>query len=151
MYDQDGPESQKHKIGRLVIDQIYIFPDQEYYYSRQSDLRSENVYDKGFWTFDAGLLNLHTDGSLSKKEPLVKKFLVLGCIFDERTTILLMRIDSDYDFFVKFSEEGEDENFNIKQYESILLICSYERTEDITSENLYQIKDRLQKRYDESE
>lgn len=143
VYDEDGPESRKRVMGRLSSRQLYIFPDQEYYYTHLSDISDARVYDKGAWACDAGILSLYTDGSFSKKVPSVKKYLVLGYKFGERSTILLMRIKSDCESFVRFAEQSED--FDLVDYEALLLICSYERQSNITHENTEQLKGWLNK------
>jgi hypothetical protein len=125
VYVQDGPERQKRGSAALATGRIYLFPEGEYFFTFESDISREQVLDKGKWKYDKGFVSLLTEGTLSKRLPLDKEYLVILASYCGRPSLLLVGTNNDREMLLAFAEDEKQEEDN--GFDSALLICSYER------------------------
>ena len=66
-FSSENAETRRRGSG-LSGEDLYLFPDRSYYYVHWADIEPPTIYDKGFWSFSQGVLELHGDHSYRQSD-----------------------------------------------------------------------------------
>lgn len=123
----------------LGINDLYLFPDQTYFYVEWTDVFPAAITDKGNWAFNGGLIELHSDKSVLNGESRRNgTFLPLYIDKDGRRLMLLLGTDGDFAYFRKKAKSND---------EFMLILCTYNRKEDFGSEEYEERKAEIYEKF----
>jgi hypothetical protein len=112
---------------------LYIFPDNTYVYCEWDDIMANTVYDKGTWSFSAGVLQLKSGPEITWDTRLERGFLAVRRRSHDKE-ILLVGLERDLPYFEE--QAGHDP-------ESMLLIVARVRDKTISQAAAAGLRSRL--------
>jgi len=124
-------------VNSLHANDLYLFPDQTYFYVEWTDVFPRTITDKGEWGYNNGLIELHSDKSAPRGETRRNgKLLPLYIEKDGKQLVLLLGASGDFAYFKEKAETND---------EFMLLLCAYNRQEDFSSKDYTKIKAEIYK------
>jgi len=135
IFKNPGKSLIKRIGGQLSGDTLYLFPDGTYIYSEWADISPDTIYDKGAWTYSAGIVRLVSDPEV-KWEPGIDRQLVAFRRSSVPDEILLIGITQR---LADFEEQAGDDP------ELMLLIVGKERFKSVKASEVPKLKARLMK------
>ena len=116
----------------LGYDDLYLFPDNTYFYVEWTDVFPITITDRGTWSYKDGLIVLYSDKTLPKGEGRRNgKFLPLNIERDGKRLILLLGAEGDFAYF-KANAKANDE--------FMLILCTYNQTDNFVTKDYEQTK-----------
>lgn len=123
----------------LQVNDLYLFPDQTYFYVEWTDAFPSAITDKGEWAYKDGLIELRSDKSAPRGETRRNdKFLPLYLEKDGKQLVLLLGASGDFAYFKEKAEIND---------EFMLLLCTYNRVEDFGSKDYAKIKAEIYEKW----
>jgi len=123
----------------LGFDDLYLFPDETYFYIEWTDVFPTTITDKGTWAFNDDLIELHSDKSLPNGESRRNdKYLPLYIDNNETSPMLLLGTGGDFSYFKKNAKTND---------EFMLILCTYNRKEDFGSSEFKQSKREIYEKF----
>jgi hypothetical protein len=125
-----------HSLG---FNDLYLFPDETYFYIEWTDVFPTTITDKGNWAFNDDLIELHSDKSLPNGESRRNgKYLPLYIDNNKRPPMLLLGTGGDFSYFKKNAKTND---------EFMLILCAYNRKEDFGSSEFKQSKREIYEKF----
>jgi hypothetical protein len=134
-------------LPELSGDELYLFPDETYYYLMWADVLPLTIYDKGGWKYKNGYIELYSDHSVNQKDfPKDHRYIPLQYKGGDTTTSLLVGAEWELSYFrekVKLERETRDRLFMLdlnsfkKQQEKSITSSNYEETKKMLMEKCW--------------
>jgi|RhiMethySRZTD1v2_1073278.scaffolds.fasta_scaffold658252_1 hypothetical protein len=123
----------------LQANDLYLFPDQTYFYVEWTDVFPSTITDKGEWAYKDGLIELRSDKSAPRGDTRRNdKFLPLYLEKDGKQLVLLLGASGDFAYFKEKAEIND---------EFMLLLCTYNRVEDFGSKDYAKKKSEIYEKW----
>jgi len=138
-YTENGPELKRRVLFFLTGRELYLFPDGSYFFTDWGCSSPETIYDRGFWSYLDGYVELRSDRSLPPRNPpLDHRFAVLQYEIGEEHGYRLMGTDKEFQYFHE-NTEADDGDF-------MFLLCSQVQVEPLDAQKGKALKDELLRR-----
>lgn len=118
-----------HSLG---IDDLYLFPDDTYFYVEWTDVFPRTITDRGRWSYKDGLIELCSDRTLLKGAGRRNaKFLPLNIEKDGKKLNLLLGTEGDFAYFKRNAKAND---------EFMLILCTYNQKVNFATTDYEQTK-----------
>lgn len=139
LYGYYDDEPYRTEMGQISGEQLYLFPDNTYYFLMWTDFISLTIYDKGHWSYENGVLKLNSDQSVKQNDyPKDHDFVTLLDKSDQEEHLLLMGRSRGFKYF-----KTNIKNKYGKVDPIILELATLNKKSSLNLENFLAIKNKV--------
>jgi hypothetical protein len=122
-FSSRNAETERRAGPSLTGEELYLFPGGHYCFVEWGCVLPPTIYDRGQWVFRDGVLELKSDGFLSRKGPMRdRRYVPLFHTVAGRRTLLLMGTTWDFPYFKEKAKPNDD---------FMLFLCTLTRIDPI--------------------